>query len=271
MANFAQDEDAKTDIFKFIETSDEVQSFELYDINRKPCHKFEFSELYQSVKNVDTSNWKTETCIVEPLPNSCDRKKKSITCKRVYPRNYKYLCKECSFNTFLKGDLTRHITEMHGYKCQMCESVLTSRHKLGLHIFTVHDKIKLHECPFCEKMFHTSQNSLRHQKIIHFGVKEHTCQYCGYQSASLQNAKLHIQRNHEKKPEYKCNLCIFQTHTKPNLLRHNKRIHAKRVEYRCNICFFSCKSSKYLEKHKTTKFHQRNMRDYSYICSQVKD
>jgi len=253
-----------------------MTNVQIYDIKSEPC-RIEFSELYQSIKSdAERPQWSENPCTKKPsLLSICNSKKRKVKQAQSYTHNqrrwqsiYKYQCPDCEFKTQKKGELSCHRKKMHGYKCSMCEAILNCNRALDRHVLGVHDQIKVAQCPYCDKSFDTPQNCRRHQKIVHFGLKEYCCKICGYRCSSAQNMTLHIRRNHNKTKDFQCQFCDFRTHAKPNLLKHQKTMHINRVEYTCNICFFSCRSSELLERHKATKYHQRNVKNYSHLCYQ---
>jgi len=226
---------------------------------RKPIYRYSCTEC--DFLCIDKSKIPSHRKMMHP--DSCRR--------HIWKPVYKYPCTECEFISIHKGELSSHMKKVHGYKCSFCDAILNCRRALERHKEGVHDQVRMHECNLCGHFFDSPQNIRRHHKVIHLGLKECICKYCGYRCSSNQNLRLHIQRNHEKSKEYKCQECDFKTNTKPNLLTHQKRMHSHKAEYKCNICFFSCKSNKLLEKHNATKFHLKNVRNYSYLCYQFKE
>ena len=60
------------------------------------------------------------------------------------------------------------------HKCEICETVYSSKHKLKNHFIAVHDKKgKIYKCNICSKSFQTQQTLLVHVKSVHGQKRPH--------------------------------------------------------------------------------------------------
>ena len=134
-------------------------------------------------------------------------------------RPKKFECDACCYKTTRKGDLKRHINDVHHeakpYKCDVC--FYTTSFKSD---FTLHKKKPHVTCDICSVVV-TQVALKRHKRHMHKELdimekkrKEEKlkCDICAHIAISQKGLRLH-QKEHGPK-EFKCDVCIYKTTSK---------------------------------------------------------
>ncbi|XP_071507200.1 uncharacterized protein [Diadema antillarum] len=86
------------------------------------------------------------------------------------------------------------------YKCNMCDRVFSSQHRLMLHV-NKHMGVKPYACPLCPANFNTLASFQRHRrshKASTANVQTHTCNLCNAQFSHIQHLTAHLRIHAEK-------------------------------------------------------------------------
>lgn len=133
-------------------------------------------------------------------------------------------CPETFRNYFQRN---KHITNVHGlklkeFKCTMCPKVFTLSGKLGVHIRTVHLKVKRHACDVCEWKFY-SKSELKEHMIRHGGERKFQCNICKKAYARKYTLREHM-RIHDNDRRFVCTTC-GRSFVQNCSLKHHAKIH----------------------------------------------
>lgn len=191
-----------------------------------------------------------------------------------------YVCSDetCNFQTNKKKLLSSHIKEFHSellesLPCNECSYVSKLRGNLNKHMSEVHAKVKQYMCGFCGAQTSRKYHLTRHIKAVHHGEKFFCCEDCDYKTNNKACLQKHIGLNHnpllmkdESKPPLKdseltcvCTWCDYKTNKYAEVKIHIKLVHEKNTNFPCKECEFVGSSVEnyaehYNEKHKTEEF-----------------
>ena len=116
-----------------------------------------------------------------------------------------FVCPRCQKAFTQKGNLQRHIDDVHEkkrHKCDQCEEDFAGESGLRYHKLTKHEgkKIKINkkQCPDCNKSFRAGGNYDQHL-LTHESLKPFLCPFCAsYAAKQLGTLKRHIDWIHFK-------------------------------------------------------------------------
>ena len=152
----------------------------------------------------------------------------------IYIGEKNYKCYNCDFKTGLKGDLSKHILEVHhdGKKdsqCDLCGSRYTSKKSLQRHKSYAHTDGKEVLCHICSKIFGSDLVLKKHIQSEH-GTKYQKClcHICSKAYGSELILKKHIQIEHSK--DHKCQHCDKRFNTKIALTTLCETVREIRIE-----------------------------------------
>ncbi len=84
-----------------------------------------------------------------------------------------------------------------GYPCSLCDSQLSSKHNLQVHIKSVHIRDRIYSCEHCGKTSY-SQSAIRiHRSRHHGNGKACKCEVCGAKFKIASDLAAHLNRKHQ--------------------------------------------------------------------------
>ena len=121
-------------------------------------------------------------------------------------------CEICGFTTKRKATFLEHRRKHEkdvakSFKCQQCESRLTSNKELEKHYKIDHNGIYPFMCDKCPKGFMRSCRLRLHQKTIHDNLANYKCGVCFQKFKDLGGVRKHVTSHWHGTP-YKCNTCL---------------------------------------------------------------
>lgn len=163
---------------------------------------------------------------------SCEKVFRSTNAKNehyatVHKRVKRHRCPHCpeTFRNYFQRN--KHVANVHGlklkeFKCTMCPKVFTVSGKLGVHIRTVHLKVKRHACDVCEWKFY-SKSELKEHMIRHGGERKYQCNVCKKAYARKYTLREHM-RIHDNDRRFVCTTC-GRSFVQNCSLKHHAKIH----------------------------------------------
>ena len=195
---------------------------------------------------------------------------------KMKPKKTVYCCETCSYSTYSKHHLRRHLlchTGEKPFSCKQCDYTCadngllkthTQRH-LGRKAFTclqcdhssktasdlkihmeVHNGEKPFSCRECDYKC-ARASTLKTHMLTHTGEKSFTCEQCTYKSATAFNLKSHMKTHSGVKP-YSCTECNYKC-IQSNNLKNHMRVHTWENPYRCGQCSYTSKQQQHLKSH----------------------
>lgn len=175
------------------------------------------------------------------------------------------LCCDRKFGRAYAHNHMKYHQDPDAFKCDECEKVYLSQHKLDKHKTHAHvkpemvvyncehcgkgfvDKWAFHghqkshlapedrmfKCEHCEYSCNTSTGLVLHVKNWHTRELEHICEVCGKGFTNIYRLRAHMKRSHEEIATEQCDLChkfYF------NVRLHKERMHFNTEEVRCELC-----------------------------------
>ena len=239
-----------------------------------------------------------------------------------------YPCRECTESLFGKQELKTHLKDVHAitvkphqcpvcldnvrhnttkdglrnhmykehrtvqFKCDICESILTSKTGLEKHKMQLHsdEKIKYtcdkcskdyynknsyeshvakhngepaFACDKCSKKFYTSYYLKTHGYDHKNENKKLYCTQCDYSTTYRYTLKRHTRTVHSDVRPFSCNTCDSTYKTRDTLLLHTK-IHTGEKPHQCKYCEKTFTQSKHLKNH--VAIHEKNYRFECKVC-----
>ncbi|XP_050676818.1 PR domain zinc finger protein 5-like isoform X5 [Leptidea sinapis] len=165
--------------------------------------------------------------------NSCDKVFRSMYSKNehyatVHKQVKRHRCPHCqeTFRNYFQRN--KHVSSVHGmkikeFKCASCTKVFSSSGKLGVHVRTVHLKMKRHACDLCEWKFY-SKSELKEHMVRHSGERKYHCGVCKKAFARKYTLREHT-RIHDNDRRFVCSLCGGSFIQKCSLKHHIKVNH----------------------------------------------
>ncbi|XP_049704016.2 zinc finger protein 287 isoform X5 [Helicoverpa armigera] len=149
----------------------------------------------------------------------------------VHMKVKRHRCPHCpeTFRNYFQRN--KHISAIHGmklkeFKCTMCPKVFTISGKLGVHIRSVHLKLKRHSCDVCEWKFY-SKSELKDHMVKHGGERKYQCTICKKAYARKYTLREHM-RIHENDRRFVCTIC-GRSFIQNCSLKHHTKIHHPNV------------------------------------------
>ncbi|CAG5057410.1 unnamed protein product [Parnassius apollo] len=163
---------------------------------------------------------------------SCDKVFRSRNAKNehyatVHKKVKRHRCPHCSemFRNYFQRN--KHVSSVHGlklkeFRCNFCPKVFTLSGKLGVHIRTVHLKLKRHACDVCEWKFY-SKSELKEHMVRHGGERKFQCNVCKKAYARKYTLREHM-RIHENDRRFVCTVC-GRSFVQNCSLKHHVKVH----------------------------------------------
>lgn len=158
--------------------------------------------------------------------------------------------------------LRRHIKSVHSvkqqpYTCDICETKLSTRSILTIHMQTKHLHI-LYTCRYCKETFKNRIQRRSHEIRIHTFNYKHECNFC--QKKFLTNVELQKHRVvHTGERNFGCDICGMRFGHRPAFVEHYST-HSETRDFVCDICEAAFKSRRKLRRHSATH------REFNYEC-----
>jgi len=197
---------------------------------------------------------------------------------------YSCLDKSCSFKAHKKYELTSHMKQLHKdfvkeFSCSECSYTSTSKGNLTKHVTEVHAKEKQYMCTYCGAQTSRKYHLSRHIKAVHQGEKFFCCQQCSYKTNNNLCLKKHVAEVHELTapsqdlvPQVSeseltciCTWCEYRSNKYSDIKRHIRTVHEKYSQYPCKECLFEAKTVESYAEHynQTHKIEQ-----YKHACGE---
>ncbi|CAH2083761.1 unnamed protein product [Euphydryas editha] len=133
-----------------------------------------------------------------------------------------------SYENHLKYSSRHAVTDVHKYKCTMCEKGYRSQAELRDHVNYQHMGRTRHKCPICDKALASPRCITRHVRRAHHGVKENEkdkiCQTCGKAFREKKSLREHELIHSGERP-LSCELCGRAFRQRASLYTHRRRVH----------------------------------------------
>ena len=174
------------------------------------------------------------------------------------------VCEYCGAIFETPDDYDRHMLRYEnengkGFKCNICECILTTKKKMSKHMHA-HADDKRFACNLCDYKSEFKSYLVKHLRS-HFETKSYECEFCTYKCTQKRYLTDHMRRHSGEKP-YACSLCPYRSAHKNNLSKH-KRLHSGEKPFSCNLCKFRSAQKSNLVSH--MKIHSG---DKPYSCDQ---
>ncbi|XP_072943204.1 zinc finger protein 711-like [Epargyreus clarus] len=171
----------------------------------------------------ETGSFPCESC--EKVFRSANSKKEHYA--TVHMQVKRHRCPQCpeTFRNYFQRN--KHISAIHGmklkeFKCTMCPKVFTLSGKLGVHVRTVHLKMKRHACDICDWQFY-SKSELKDHMVKHGGERKFQCNVCKKGYARKYTLREHM-RIHENDRRFICTIC-GRSFVQNCSLKHHIKVH----------------------------------------------
>lgn len=145
----------------------------------------------------------------------------------VHKKVKRHRCPHCTetFRNYFQRN--KHVSSVHNlklkeFKCSMCPKVFTLSGKLGVHVRTVHLKLKRHGCDVCEWKFY-SKSELKEHMVRHGGERKFQCSICKKAYARKYTLREHM-RIHENDRRFVCTIC-GRSFVQNCSLKHHTKVH----------------------------------------------
>ena len=145
-------------------------------------------------------------------------------------------CKFCSFKSFVKNEITKHVIKHHSDSlnvCNLCDYSNTDKGKLKYHEKDKHGD-KFFKCDRCNYKSGYENNLHWHKKRVHHEQMIFECNQCDNYKGKIAAFTLHLRTRHNEKQEgkfsvnnEKCKSCDTIPNTKTNFQIHLYWIHSK--------------------------------------------
>jgi len=142
----------------------------------------------------------------------------------------KFLCANCNKSFLILSQLKDHVDRAvcmeETRKCQHCEKVFSTKHRLELHL-RVHNNDKPYECNICKKAF-TQTRSLKEHLLTHKSERQFKCQFCDKKFVQKNHLKYHLTSQHSQNvsdlTKHTCQTC-GKAFPFPYQLKRHEKIH----------------------------------------------
>ncbi|XP_028029831.1 gastrula zinc finger protein XlCGF26.1-like isoform X5 [Bombyx mandarina] len=154
----------------------------------------------------------------------------------VHLKAKRHRCPHCCelFSNYFQRN--KHISSVHGlklkeFKCSVCPKVFTVSGKLGVHMKSVHLKMKRYACDVCEWQFY-SKSELKDHMVRHTGERAYQCSVCKKSYARKYTLREHM-RIHANDRRFVCAVCGSSFVQKCSLKHHTKTHHPNSIAQMC--------------------------------------
>ena len=176
------------------------------------------------------------------------------------------VCEYCGQIFETPDDYDRHMLRYKnengkGFKCNICECILTTKKKMSGHMHA-HADDKRFACNLCDYKSEFKSYLVKHLRS-HFETKSYECEFCSFKCTQKWYLTDHMRRHSTEKP-YECDVCSFRSAHKNNIAKH-RRTHSGEKPFSCTLCKFQSAQKSNLITH--MKIHTGD-RPYSCdLCS----
>ncbi|GAB6030107.1 hypothetical protein CHUAL_005786 [Chamberlinius hualienensis] len=212
-------------------------------------------------------------------------------------REKRNVCHLCGYASSRKGDLNKHLTNVHGYvppkisnnsvststklftgktteyKCQHCDyktkirvrwrNHLAAQHRIDWQGNSLEPTVYCDQCDFKCLL----QYQLAGHKAKMHPTKLYECEECDHVTHLKANLDVHIKSKHRDDRPFVCQACAFTTKTSSQLKSH-MRSHSNE-KFLCDLCNNSYSSKQHLKRHLVV-MHDPNARKHNcYLCAFV--
>jgi hypothetical protein len=194
------------------------------------------------------------------------------------------ICPDCG--KVLKGNnhLNFHIKTKHlkltKYSCDLCLFKSYGKYEIRSHIMIHHLPLEMRKefkCDECESVLTTLSSLKIHKQHKHSNQKPHTC-FCGKSYALKETLKSHIKNVHNLERRYKCTVCLKGFNSQPRLNDHFLNSHTEEKQKipcdKCNKVFNSLRNlhtHKIYHEPKTLKCSFENCDKTFYIKKNLRE
>ena len=175
----------------------------------------------------------------------------------VHPELKPYQCDTCSKRFKLKSYLQQHElshTPGRNWVCGVCKKDFKCRHSLRQHLMwhTRQENNEKFTCEECGKEIQYELNMKRHM-LLHSGKMPFTCEVCQRGFPDSSHLRRHMMRHLGQKP-HKCELCGKGFYTTTHLKRHVKTHSSLLKPFACSICGKGFVTEEKMQRHFETHY-----------------
>ncbi|XP_044736567.1 zinc finger protein 660-like [Chrysoperla carnea] len=192
----------------------------------------------------------------------------------------KYKCITCNENYADKNNLLKHKRlghETHGieqqYKCELCETILSSKILLNVHLRK--HKTKKNHLENSLQLNKYKKESLNNKHIknqpafdTNMNDLQYICTMCKKMFGKKSQLNQHRERVHGKH-KYHCSLCSHQSNNKTNLMQHIRLHLTHEREFVCDQCGKSFYRNSTLKEHKILQHNEKDQQFACEICGKL--
>ena len=211
---------------------------------------------------IDTNNKLSDSYLEVSTPAKPSRTAKRKPRKKT---RIKCPCDNCTFSSFYRYGINRHVSTTHDnkkYSCKECSQEYCDKYDLTNHMKCVHHQ-EAFVCEFCCKLFYSRSGLWKHRRIDHAKDGIYMCNICERQFVSKSDYTGHMNTHFMSKP-YDCTACKKSFTFKSSMARHARSCSGV-SSIRCDLCQSDFTSTSNLKDHKYAK-HGTNRQKYRCFC-----
>lgn len=118
------------------------------------------------------------------------------------------------------------------HTCSTCPARFKMRGDLLRHVRNVHEGKRMYHCQTCGKSFGHSGHLNRHIQSVHLRQRRFKCQFCGFQFTQASHLQSHISHIHSANRPFQCKGCGLRVSTHSALRSHKKQ---SKCSYQCEV------------------------------------
>ncbi|CAH0602500.1 unnamed protein product [Chrysodeixis includens] len=150
-----------------------------------------------------------------------------------------FKCEDCIIGFDHEVTLKNHIENRHkkkknSFQCEICKTVLSSKHSYNDHINRHGRRL---ECAICGRRYNHIQSALQHYNEKHADgtpVKVYTCKLCGFTTPLNRTYRYHLDKHKEKQ---ECKICGNTFVSSSGLKVHMYTVHKQSTRvFACDAC-----------------------------------